>query len=76
MKIRKHWKSNRRCGLLWFEGIWLINLVDCSAVVQLYLQGKSQEAIACRLNLEIKQVYRLREKISYMQCVFFSQRST
>ena len=33
--------------------------------LQLYLQGKSQEAIARSLNLEIKQVYRLREKISY-----------
>jgi DNA-binding CsgD family transcriptional regulator len=33
--------------------------------LQLYLQGKSQEAIARRLNLGIKQVYRLREKISY-----------
>lgn len=33
--------------------------------LQLYLQGKSQEAIARSLNLEIKKVYRLREKISY-----------
>jgi hypothetical protein len=33
--------------------------------LNLYLQGQSQEAIARSLNLEIKQVYRLREKISY-----------
>lgn len=33
--------------------------------LQLYLQGRSQEAIAQNLNLDIKQVYRLREKISY-----------
>jgi hypothetical protein len=31
----------------------------------LHLQGESQEAIAQTLNLPIKQVYRLREKISY-----------
>ncbi|MBD2464038.1 HetZ-related protein 2 [Oscillatoria sp. FACHB-1407] len=31
----------------------------------LHLQGKSQEAIAQALNMPIKQVYRLREKISY-----------
>lgn len=33
--------------------------------LELYLQGKTQEAIAKSLNIEIKQVYRLREKISY-----------
>ncbi len=33
--------------------------------LELYLQGCSQEAIAAALNLPIKQVYRLREKISY-----------
>ncbi|MDB9476105.1 HetZ-related protein 2 [Dolichospermum circinale] len=33
--------------------------------LQLYLQGKSQEQIAKQLNKPIKQVYRLREKISY-----------
>lgn len=41
--------------------------VDENAVswLQLYLQGHSQEAIAKTLGLQIKQVYRLREKISY-----------
>ncbi|MBD2311493.1 helix-turn-helix domain-containing protein [Desertifilum sp. FACHB-1129] len=33
--------------------------------LQLYLQGRTQEAIAQELNVPIKQVYRLREKISY-----------
>lgn len=33
--------------------------------LELHLQGKSQEAIAQELDLPIKQVYRLREKISY-----------
>jgi hypothetical protein len=33
--------------------------------LELYLQGKSQEAIAQALGMPIKQVYRLREKISY-----------
>ena len=38
---------------------------DAARWLQLYLQGHSQEAIARTLNLPIKQVYRLREKISY-----------
>ncbi len=33
--------------------------------LQLYLQGKSPEEIAQILNLDIKKVYRLREKVSY-----------
>lgn len=33
--------------------------------LRLYLQGLSQEAIAQQLNLPIKQIYRLREKVSY-----------
>lgn len=33
--------------------------------LQLYLQGRSQEVIARKLNLPVKEVYRLREKISY-----------
>jgi hypothetical protein len=33
--------------------------------LRLYLQGQSQEAIAQSMNLPIKQVYRLREKVSY-----------
>ncbi|MBE9016857.1 MULTISPECIES: HetZ-related protein 2 [Chroococcidiopsis] len=33
--------------------------------LQLYLQGKSQEAIAAQLNISVKEIYRLREKINY-----------
>lgn len=38
---------------------------DAARWLQLYLQGHSQEAIARALDLPIKQIYRLREKISY-----------
>jgi hypothetical protein len=40
--------------------------------LRLYLQGQSQEAIASALNLPVKQVYRLREKISYHAIRVFS----
>jgi DNA-binding CsgD family transcriptional regulator len=33
--------------------------------LDLYLQGKTPEAIAVTLNIDIKQIYRLREKINY-----------
>lgn len=38
---------------------------DAVRWLHLYLQGKSQEAIAKSLNKPVKDVYRLREKISY-----------
>ncbi|MGI0491273.1 HetZ-related protein 2 [Alkalinema pantanalense CENA528] len=38
---------------------------EASAWLKLYLQGKTQETIAEALNMPIKQVYRLREKVSY-----------
>ncbi len=41
----------------------------------LYLQGQTQEAIASSLNLPIKQVYRLREKISYHAIRVFALKS-
>jgi len=46
---------------------YLIKNVDPIAAewLRLYLQGLSQEAIAQTLNLPIKQIYRLREKVSY-----------
>ncbi|HEY9616721.1 MAG TPA: HetZ-related protein 2 [Microcoleaceae cyanobacterium] len=46
---------------------YLVEKVDPLAAkwLQLYLQGRSQEAIAQDLDLPVKQVYRLREKISY-----------
>ncbi len=50
-----------------FEAYLLEKQVDSNAIawLRLYLQGQSQEAIAKALNLNIKQIYRLREKISY-----------
>lgn len=46
---------------------YLIERVDPLAAkwLKLYLQGRSQEAIAQDLNVPIKQVYRLREKVNY-----------
>jgi uncharacterized protein (DUF433 family) len=46
---------------------YLIKNVDPIAAewLRLYLQGLSQEAIAQTLNLPIKQIYRLREKVGY-----------
>ncbi|NEP55608.1 MAG: HetZ-related protein 2 [Symploca sp. SIO2G7] len=41
---------------------------------QLYLQGKTQEAIARALNKPVKEVYRLREKISYHAVRVFAVR--
>ncbi len=40
--------------------------------LRLYLQGCSQDAIAKGLNLPVKQVYRLREKVSYHAIRVFS----
>lgn len=49
-----------------FQSYLLENLGQEAVVwLQLYLQGKSQDAIAKELNKPIKEVYRLREKISY-----------
>lgn len=46
---------------------YLEKTVDPLAVdwLRLYLQGQTQEAIAQSLNIPVKQVYRLREKITY-----------
>jgi virulence-associated protein VapD len=47
--------------------LYLIEKVDPQAAewLDLYLQGQTQEAIADALNVPIKQIYRLREKVSY-----------
>jgi hypothetical protein len=42
--------------------------------LQLYLQGHSQQAIAQALNLPVKEVYRLREKISYHAVHVFARK--
>ncbi|NDJ17073.1 HetZ-related protein 2 [Myxacorys almedinensis] len=43
--------------------------------LRLYLQGKTQEAIAQLLGLQIKQVYRLREKVNYHAVRVFAQKA-
>ncbi|MGB3695657.1 MAG: HetZ-related protein 2 [Spirulinaceae cyanobacterium] len=49
-----------------FEKYLEDNISSTAALwLQLYLQGRSQDAIAKILELPIKQVYRLREKVSY-----------
>ncbi len=48
---------------------------DAVQWLNLYLQGYSQEAIAHKLNLDIKQVYRLREKISYHAVRVFAMKN-
>ncbi|MDF5726234.1 MAG: HetZ-related protein 2 [Rhizonema sp. PD37] len=49
-----------------FENYLLENIgLDAVEWLRLYLQGKSQDAIAKKLNKPINEVYRLREKISY-----------
>ncbi|MGV0026738.1 HetZ-related protein 2 [Phormidesmis priestleyi] len=47
--------------------VYLAERVDPLAAewLKLYLQGRTQEAIAQDLNVPIKQVYRLREKVNY-----------
>ncbi|HEY9796664.1 MAG TPA: HetZ-related protein 2 [Leptolyngbyaceae cyanobacterium] len=53
---------------------YLIEKLGSEAVqwLRLYLQGQSQEAIASALNKPVKEVYRLREKISYHAVHVFS----
>ncbi len=43
--------------------------------LRLYLQGRSQEAIAQSLNMPVKQVYRLREKINYHAVRVFASKT-
>lgn len=53
---------------------YLADKLDPLAVnwFQLYLQGHSQEVIAQKLNVPVKQIYRLREKINYHAIKIFS----
>jgi hypothetical protein len=48
---------------------------DAAQWLRLYLQGKTQEAIAQMLDMPIKQVYRLREKVNYHAVRVFAQKS-
>lgn len=56
-----------------FEAYLTENLgSEAAEWLHLYLQGKSQEAIAKALNKPVKEIYRLREKISYHAIKVFS----
>jgi len=59
-------QANRQLVQQEFEE-YLLENIGQQAVdwLRLYLQGKSQEEIAKQLNKPIKEVYRLREKLSY-----------
>ncbi|MGA7933464.1 MAG: HetZ-related protein 2 [Kovacikia sp.] len=48
---------------------------DAAQWLTLYLQGRSQESIAQSLNIPVKQVYRLREKINYHAVRVFASKS-
>ena len=48
---------------------------DAAQWLQYHLQGKTQEMIAQSMGLEIRQVYRLREKVSYHAIRVFSLKS-
>ncbi len=56
---------------------YLAQQVDDTAAqwLRLYLQGLSQEAIAQHLGMDIKQVYRLREKVGYHAVNVFAVKS-
>lgn len=56
---------------------YLAQKKDPNAVswLKLYLQGRSQEEISKLLNLSIKEVYRLREKVSYHAKEVFARKS-
>lgn len=56
---------------------YLTEKVDPQAAewLRLYLQGKTQEAIAQMLDMPIKQVYRLREKVNYHAVRVFAQKA-
>ena len=45
---------------------------EAGICLDLYLQGKTPESIAIALKMEIKQVYRLREKIDYHSLKVFT----
>jgi DNA-binding CsgD family transcriptional regulator len=49
--------------------------VDAKEWLRLYLTGKTPEEIAQQLDMDIKQVYRLREKISYHAVKVFAVKS-
>lgn len=48
---------------------------EAAVWLELYLAGNSQEAIASALNLQIREVYRLREKVSYHAIRVFARKT-
>jgi hypothetical protein len=60
-----------------FEAYLTEKKVDPKAVhwLRLYLQGRSQDAIAKELEMDVKQIYRLREKISYHAVKVFASKT-
>ncbi|MEW5857124.1 MAG: HetZ-related protein 2 [Cyanobacteriota bacterium] len=48
---------------------------EAAAWLELYLAGNSQEAIASALNLQTREVYRLREKVSYHAIRVFARKT-
>jgi hypothetical protein len=60
-----------------FEAYLIEKNVDSKAVhwLRLYLQGRSQEAIAKELDMDVKQIYRLREKVSYHAVKVFATKT-
>ena len=73
---RQGWEEQQRLRQAVYEEFadYLATKVDPRAAqwLHLYLQGRSQDAIAKELNLPVKQIYRLREKISYHAIRIFS----
>jgi len=57
--------------------VYLEKTLDETAVqwLRLYLQGRTQEAIAQALNMDVKQVYRLREKVTYHAVRVFASKN-
>ena len=55
IKVQEEFEEYLRANVGELEVIWL----------RLYLQGFSQEAIAKKLDVPVKQIYRIREKVSY-----------
>ncbi|MEW6493358.1 MAG: HetZ-related protein 2 [Cyanobacteriota bacterium] len=66
-------QTMRRAVRQEFETYLIENLgPEAAQWLRLYLQGKSQDAIAQALNKPVKDIYRLREKISYHAIRVFS----
>lgn len=64
-QVKTHFRAYLECALDKTAARWL----------DLYLQGHTQDAIAQLLDLDIRQVYRLREKVSYHAIRVFTLKS-